>query len=62
MGYFKVILEEGRKKRTERVVFMQGNDLCDTVLNNVKRFNHAKLLCAYPITRDEYLKAVAKKE
>lgn len=62
MAYFKVILEEGRKKRAERTIYMQGNDFCDTVLGNMKRFRHARLLDAYHITREEYLIAVANKE
>ena len=62
MGFFKVILEEGRYKKAERRVYMQGNVFCDTVLNNLKRFNHARLLDSYPVSREEYLEAVSKKE
>lgn len=71
MGYFKVVLEEGRKRKrnrktvmkwTERTVYMQGKDLTDTVLSNIKRFDHGRLLDAYPVSREEYMKAVAVKE
>lgn len=61
MGYFRVLLEEGRKKKTERVVYMQGKDF-STVLNNMRRFNFGKLLDAFPVTREEYLRGVATKE
>ncbi len=58
MHYYKgVLVIERKKKKYERIIFTQGEDITMT-LNVVHKIRNAKWLNVKEITRDEYIHGV----
>lgn len=58
MHYYKgVLVIERKKKKYERVIFTQGEDIT-TTLNVVHKIRNAKWLTVKEITRTEYIHGV----
>lgn len=58
--YFKANLEVGKKKKSERILFISAKDIIEA-MDTTKRIRWSRMLLLKPINYEEYMKGVDRK-